>query len=155
MALAPPEQQRLARLLGMLGSAHDGEVLNAARLAQRLLATANMTWTELVATPPALTPAEIDLARIAQLEADAFERGRRAGLAEQTQGFTSWPLLADHCLHQCGRLLTPWETGFLADFIARRWTVPTAKQHPIFARIAARCGVPLPADRPGTMWGTP
>ena len=30
--LPPAERDRLAKLLGMLGSDHDGEVLNAARL---------------------------------------------------------------------------------------------------------------------------
>jgi hypothetical protein len=36
-AMAPADRERLARLLGMIGSAHDGEALNAARLADRLI----------------------------------------------------------------------------------------------------------------------
>ncbi len=35
---------RLRRLLGLLGSEHDGEVLNAARLAHAMIRGANTTW---------------------------------------------------------------------------------------------------------------
>lgn len=47
---------RLARLLGMLGSHHDGEALNAARLADRLVRSSGLTWTEVLSPPPALDP---------------------------------------------------------------------------------------------------
>jgi hypothetical protein len=38
------QRVRLVRLLGMLGSAHDGEVVNAARLAVRLIKGAGLDW---------------------------------------------------------------------------------------------------------------
>jgi hypothetical protein len=166
MALTDPDRQKLTKLAGLLGSAHDGEIINAARLAQRVLTAAGATWAELINPPapvPLATPAAIDLARMAQLERDAFERGRKAGLAEQQsqqqQHFTSWPVLADHCLHQHDRLLTAFERDFLHDFLARRWTTPTVKQHRVFATIASRVGISLPAhSRPGSagmMWGPP
>lgn len=47
--LSPQDRHRLARLLGMTGSAHDGEALNAARLADRLLKDRGVTWTDAVA----------------------------------------------------------------------------------------------------------
>jgi hypothetical protein len=40
---------QLVAVLGMLGSAHDGEVLNAARLAERFRKQLNLTWPELFA----------------------------------------------------------------------------------------------------------
>jgi hypothetical protein len=40
----PPDLRRLARVLGMTGSAHDGEALNAARLADKLVRGQGMTW---------------------------------------------------------------------------------------------------------------
>jgi hypothetical protein len=40
---------RLARLLGMLGSDHDGEALNAARMADRLVREAGVTWFDVTA----------------------------------------------------------------------------------------------------------
>src|SRR5437868_14336476 len=42
------DRDRLARVLGMLGSAHNGEVVAAARQAERLRADAGLTWREIV-----------------------------------------------------------------------------------------------------------
>ncbi len=44
----PAAKVRLARLLGMLGSDHDGEVANAGRLAHRLVTGCGLTWTDIV-----------------------------------------------------------------------------------------------------------
>ena len=43
------DRGRLAQLLGMLGSSHDGEVVNAGRLAVRMLKQAGVTWQQLLA----------------------------------------------------------------------------------------------------------
>ena len=51
-ALAEADRERLARLLGMLGSAFDGEVANAGRLADKLVRGAGLTWPDIIA--PAL-----------------------------------------------------------------------------------------------------
>jgi hypothetical protein len=50
--LSPQDRHRLARLLGMTGSAHDGETLNAARLADRLVKDRGATWSEVLAAAP-------------------------------------------------------------------------------------------------------
>jgi hypothetical protein len=53
------DRDRLARILGMLGSAHDGEVVAAARQAERLRQDAGLIWRDIVgpaASPPALRP---------------------------------------------------------------------------------------------------
>jgi hypothetical protein len=42
------DRARLARVLGMLGSRHDGEVLSAARLAEVQRARAGVSWAELL-----------------------------------------------------------------------------------------------------------
>jgi hypothetical protein len=39
---------RLVRLLGMLGSAHDGEIANAGRLASQLLRDLGLTWGDII-----------------------------------------------------------------------------------------------------------
>ena len=44
----------LARVLGMLGSDHPGEVVAAARQAERLRADAGLTWQQIVASTPAI-----------------------------------------------------------------------------------------------------
>jgi hypothetical protein len=43
---------RLARLLGMVGSDHDGEALNAARLADRMVRESGITWQDVLISPP-------------------------------------------------------------------------------------------------------
>ena len=39
---------RLIRLLGMLGSAHDGEIANAGRMADRLVRGLGLTWRDVI-----------------------------------------------------------------------------------------------------------
>jgi hypothetical protein len=53
MSLPPAFADRLVKLLGMVGSAHDGEALNAARLADKLLRDAGLTWADVIGTPAA------------------------------------------------------------------------------------------------------
>lgn len=47
--MTPETRTRLVRLLGMLGSAHDGERANAAALADRLVRNAGLVWDQVVA----------------------------------------------------------------------------------------------------------
>lgn len=42
------DRERLAKLLGMIGSDHDGEALSAARMADRLVQEARLTWHEVL-----------------------------------------------------------------------------------------------------------
>jgi hypothetical protein len=44
--------RKLIRCLEMLGSVHDGEVLNAALAAQRLVCGAGLVWADLIGLPP-------------------------------------------------------------------------------------------------------
>ena len=44
---------KLAAVLGMMGSDHDGEVLSAARTAERLRRATNLTWSQLLIGPDA------------------------------------------------------------------------------------------------------
>jgi hypothetical protein len=54
MTAASLDRDRLAKLLGMLGSAHDGEIVAAARQPERLRADAGLTWPEILV--PRLPP---------------------------------------------------------------------------------------------------
>lgn len=61
--LNPATRTRLAKLLGMTQSSHDGEALNAIRLANRVLAESKITWTDALAVnrrspPPPPEPPE-------------------------------------------------------------------------------------------------
>ena len=67
MNLSSADRSMLAKVLGMLGSAHDGEVVNAARKAQQLLQERNATWPEVLGLDdmpaPAPEPYHLTLAR--------------------------------------------------------------------------------------------
>jgi hypothetical protein len=50
------DRRRLVKVLGMLGSRHDGEALNAARTAHTMLAQAKTRWEELLGVKPGEEP---------------------------------------------------------------------------------------------------
>jgi hypothetical protein len=54
----PLDTARLAALMGMTDSAHDGEALNAVRMANRLLRQSGRTWADVLteAAPPQPPP---------------------------------------------------------------------------------------------------
>ena len=73
---------RLARLLGMMGSQHDGEALNAARLADKLVREQGITWFDVISTappraspdpPPPPRPSDDDLLMQFESASDACE----------------------------------------------------------------------------------
>jgi len=64
------DREQLAKLLGMLGSAHDGEALAAAQQAEHLRAEAGLTWTQIIG--PVLPPSRPQHQHI-ETVADAFE----------------------------------------------------------------------------------
>ena len=47
----PEAADKLAKLLGMTGSSHDGEALNAARMADRLRRDLGLQWSDIIAPP--------------------------------------------------------------------------------------------------------
>jgi hypothetical protein len=152
-ALSGAALRRLAALVGMTGSDHDGEALNALRLAQKLVSAHGCTLLEALAAAPAsvvpaaTSPADLDLRRLAQLEEAAYQRGFAAGQASapaEAQAITSWSRLADHCLTHHPRILTAWERDFLRSWLDRGWPAPTPKQYVIMVRVAAKCGVATP-----------
>ena len=67
MNLSSADRSMLAKVLGMLGSAHDGEVVNAARKAHQLVQERGATWPAVLGLdavpPPPPEPDHIALAR--------------------------------------------------------------------------------------------
>jgi len=107
------DRERLAKLLGMVGSCHDGEALNAARAADALVRQADCTWFDIV-QPPALTPL----------------RQHRA--PTETGARIAWCLEHRH-------LLTDWEIKFLASVDSRPRLTP--KQLAVVDRLARKIEV--------------
>jgi hypothetical protein len=145
------KKKRLIALLGMIGSNHDGEALNAARLAQRLIGALEMTWEDVLAGGDGRIGQE-DM----QVLFDAgfrkgYDDGYRKGLAEghaKPRGldpgtsFVSWVRGLRDVYNDD---LTNWEQGFVDSFIARGWPMPTPKQRNVFERIAKKLDMECPS----------
>jgi hypothetical protein len=62
------DRGKLAKMLGMLGSRHDGEVASAGRSAHTLINDAGITWTEVLTAPDGADP--VDRNTLAEAEAE-------------------------------------------------------------------------------------
>jgi len=96
----------LARLLGMLGSSHDGEVANAGRLADRLVRGAGMTWFDV------LTPQVEHHRRKPEPEPERDDPEPDWPPPRPTNAYASWRRTVTALLSRT-ELLTAWELGFL------------------------------------------
>ncbi len=107
------DRTRLANLLGMLGSAHDGEVVNAGRLADKLLRETGATWHEVLGA---------------------------ANDPRQDEGPSpdGWRGLCDACLRR-PLALTRWEHDFLETLLGFRR--PSSRQLDVLFRIATKVGL--------------
>lgn len=106
------DRQRLAALLGMVGSDHDGEALNAARLADRMVRQSGATWFQV-----------LELADMSRAH-----EGPPVG----------WRGLISECLRKPCEL-TPWERRFLQSLQAFRR--PSERQLDTLREIAARVAI--------------
>jgi hypothetical protein len=119
MTILPEDAaDRLAKLLGMLGSSHDGERASAALKADQLVRQHGMTWRDLVfrVIAPALPPPPPRV---------WLERGNLT------------PDVALMCLAWTDPL-TGWEIEFLRSIGGRRRL--TDKQKSVLRRIVEKCG---------------
>jgi hypothetical protein len=112
-SLTPTERERLAKLLGMLGSDHEGERANAATIADRMLRERGLTWRDILPDQPA-----------GPTQPPATKRAPR-----------NWRADIELLAHAT-RLLTPWEEQFVAS--VRRQRRFSKKQAAIIARLAGR-----------------
>jgi hypothetical protein len=141
------KRDRLIQILGMMGSTHDGEVLNAARLAQRLIGSEALTWEEV------FKGLKIQSGHNG---ADSYNSGYAAGYAKglkdgyastapaEYRSILTWRKLANDLKQNYYDDLTEWEQEFVASFCERGWNNPTPKQRAIFERIAEGLGIDYP-----------
>jgi hypothetical protein len=118
--LAASDRERLARLLGMLGSDHAGERDNAGRAAHRLVQQHGVTWHDVVVTRPSPDTGHIT----DPIGAD-------------------WRRTAAAC-SRCPHLVNRWEAEFLAGL--PRFPRLSRKQRSILVKIVVRlraCGCSL------------
>ncbi len=113
--LAPADRTRLARVLGMLGSPHQGERDAAALAADRLVRGRGLDWLDVLGGSERAEPIS-------------------------RPGWTAPPTV-DHMadVRVCQRhfnSLTTWEMGFISDLAQRRSV--TQRQREVLAAIAAK-----------------
>lgn len=113
MGLADADRTRLIRLLGMLGSAFDGERANAAALADKLVRAAGMTWSDVVS--------------------GVQQRGHYTPPPPPTSIAGKVDFIFKAKVH-----LTDWEVTFLSDLRSR--SKLSEKQLRIFNELLARSG---------------
>lgn len=113
------DRNRLAKLLGMIGSAHDGEALNAARMAHTLVRTAGVTWEEVLDKAPTI----ILPPRPPQ---PIFWRTSRAGNPWATLNGLYVVIIYREGRYSVGHRYAPdddlnWSSGFKSNYDAQAW----------------------------------
>jgi hypothetical protein len=140
--LAPPatlDRARLAAVLGMCGSDFEGEALNAARLADRLVREAGLTWEAIVAADPVLLKAANQLLienEELRAELDRLRKEVRPRPPQPWGGADGWQdgvqaLLLWH------EHLSQWDRDFLNSLLLRCRRL-SPKQYAVLARIGDR-----------------
>ncbi len=92
--------ERLAKILGLLGSSHAGERASAAAKADALVRSAGLTWRDVVMPSPSIAP--------------------------QLEGCSSWRLLAAECYAQQDSL-SPREFKFVGALLT--WRAEPSPKH--------------------------
>ena len=114
--LTPALAAKLVKVLGMLGSAHDGEVAAAGRRADAMVKGAGLSWDEVIA-PAAPRPEQPQRPQ---------RRWRRPTSPSDTAALClQWP-----------EVLTDWETNFCRSIVGRRRI--SAKQTVVLERLARK-----------------
>jgi hypothetical protein len=157
VTLSEEQLRRLARLLNMMGSSHDGEVFNAARAAQRFLGSVGATMWEEVLLHNSSTPGanakwtdEDLVASINKSYQDGYAAARADAKGEALKAFAdadSCPAFARLCLTNYKHLLSGWEIDFCEDWAVKpEYARPSDRQIAIFQRLARKVGLTLPAE---------
>lgn len=107
--------QKLVRVCGMLGSDHDGEVVAAARQAERIRKALGLSWDDLLISPARPT-----------------SHGR-----PPPHDIPDWRRACQLCMTRFD-ILSNWEMTFLQS-LARYRGQPSAKQLAVLERLIARC----------------
>ena len=110
-------RDRLAKILGMLGSSHDGEILAAARQAHSFVSAAGLSWAEVIFPP------ENDLYQQA-LESLLIENEQLRLEIARRKTLPPWqaPESLDEALALCELWrphLTDWDNKFLDSVVGR------------------------------------
>lgn len=128
------DRKRLSQLLGMTASAHDGEALNAIKLANKMLKSAALSW-------PDILEGQYDQAFVKKVANDAYQAGKADSAPKAPR--KTFAGYAKYLLGHCPDELSAWETEFLESWKDRHYP-PSDKQLAVFVRLAERLNVPIP-----------
>lgn len=142
VVLTDAEKARRDKLAGMLGSAHDGEICNAARFLQKMAAEKKVTLVELLTSSPSSTSngSSYDYSDYRDRQRERARREREEwerpsyGLPRDWQDRLLWA----RQVHRVKSFMSPWELEFVGDILARGETRPTEKQAAIIQRILVK-----------------
>jgi hypothetical protein len=120
---------RLRKLCGMFSSSHDGEIANAARMADRLVRAAGLVWGDVLR--PGLPPPREPFPDFAEHQrraraAQAADAAARAARAPPPEDYAHWRVMVRHCASRASKL-SAREIDFLYS-LARRTREPTERQ---------------------------
>lgn len=114
MPLSHDDRTRLAKLLAMFSSTFDGEILNAAKAAERLIKARGETWETVITT--------VNTVNSKHDTKQKPPSSHRSDFQDEI----------DKCVEKAN-FLTPWEREFLTS-ISERWSL-SPKQRAILDRI--------------------
>jgi hypothetical protein len=129
-ALQPQYRKRLVDLLGMLGSDHDGERANAARLADEHRRKSGLTWHDIILPLAEDRPRKPRKPR----KAKATKPTPKPKPPEQPTWRDMATLVAEFVL------ATEWERNFASELLNKWHGRLTEKQAQCVAKLWAKCG---------------
>ena len=117
------DRDKLAKTLGMMGSAHDGEVLNAAHVAVRIVKEAGLSWHQAIEAD--MNGVAVEAARVLHKENEALRDEVKRLCARQPTLPDTWssPRTVAEAIEQAlawTEVLTDWEREFATSIAGRR-----------------------------------
>lgn len=109
MAFSADDRERLSKLLAMFSSSFDGEILNAAKAAERLIKARGETWESVIVFSRSVDPPP-------NRPTQPKPKPHRSAFQDEI----------DACVAKCN-LLTEWERNFLTS-ISERWSLSEKQQ---------------------------
>ena len=139
------DRSRLAQVLSMMGSAHDGEALNAARLAVRMIKEAGATWPDLLdggQERVAVEAARVLLPENEQLQLEKQELQEELARLRRPPLPKTWtlPCSPGEQIAQAVEwtaILNDWERDFVVD-MSNRWRPPSERQQSVLDQISSK-----------------
>src|SRR5262245_62685737 len=152
-ALNEPAAKRVAKLVRLLGSDFDGEVLAVARQMRTQLAAEGLSFND-IATVIENHNGEIEERKYSDSDAEViFARGMEKGRTEEAQrrelppdfydadGHPRWNEIALFCRKHVAQLRSDWEREFVTDMAGKTlWRQPSEKQAKHLIAIFIRLG---------------